>query len=64
MPRRKKVQLVYRSCPRCGVKVAGLTGPVHYTDAVFQRLRGVCDGCITPEERKLLTEPRSVRRAL
>ena len=39
-------------CPRCGKTVAGLTRPIAGSKACHAKYAGLCDGCVTDEERK------------
>lgn len=50
--RRSRIQLVIRNCPRCGREMAGTNRPIFGSNEVHRRLAGVCEKCVTPEERE------------
>lgn len=50
--KRSKVQIVFRSCPRCGKQVAGTSRSITGADAAHVKYSGICSECITTEELK------------
>jgi hypothetical protein len=45
-------RITYRECPRCGKTVAGLVRPIAGSKACHAKYAGLCDGCVTAEERR------------
>lgn len=50
--RRKRIEVVYRECPRCGKRVAGLSRSIHGADAAHAQFAGLCEKCATDGEKK------------
>ena len=64
MTRRKPIQVVRRPCRRgCGKVLAGLSRPIHSTQADFDRYHGICDDCLTDDERADMRGPMLLRSA-
>lgn len=63
-PMRRRVTVVVRSCRRgCGKSLTGLSGPLHGTTADFRRFHGICDDCLTDEEKAEMRGPMLMRTA-
>lgn len=50
--RRGPIQIVTQNCPRCGRPVAGVSRSIHGADAAHARFSGICERCVTDEERQ------------
>jgi len=54
---RQPIRIVRMECRRnCGRKVATLNRPIHGARRDYDRLHGICERCITPEERRQLED--------
>jgi hypothetical protein len=47
-----RISIVYRNCPRCGKKVAGLNRSLYGADKTHAKYAGLCAGCVTEAERR------------
>ena len=58
MARRRRPTLVRLACRRgCGKTLHTLSAPIHNGQADFDRLHGICDDCLTQEERDYMAGP-------
>lgn len=56
--------VVTMSCRRgCGKRLATLTAPIHGTKADHAKYHGICDDCLTPEEKADMNGPMLLRTA-
>lgn len=55
MARRKRITLERIKCPRCGKTVLSASRPIS-SQAAFDKFRGICDNCITPDEEREMLE--------
>lgn len=65
MARRKnRPQIITMPCRRgCGTVLSTLSAPIHSTQADWQRYHGICDDCLTPEEKADMAGPMLHRTA-
>lgn len=62
--RRRRPQVVTRDCRRgCGKRIGTLTGPIHGTQADFDKYSGICYDCLTPAEKEDMFGPMLMRTA-
>lgn len=62
--RRPRIQVVRRSCRRgCGKQLAGLNRPIHGSQADFDKYHGICENCLTDDEKTDMKGPMLLRTA-
>ena len=62
--RGRRPTLVTMSCRRgCGKTLSTLSAPIHSTREDHARYHGICDDCLTDEERKDMDGPMLMRTA-
>ncbi len=64
MRRRRRPALIRMQCRRgCGKHLATLSAPIHHSQADYDRLHGICDGCLTDDERAYMAGPMLINTA-
>ncbi len=64
MARKAKIQVMTVSCRRgCGKKLTTLNRPVHSTAEDYRKYSGICENCLTDEERADMNGPMLHRTA-
>lgn len=59
-----RYKIVTRPCRRgCGRSLSGLNKPIHSTQADFDKYHGICDQCLTEEEKADMCGPMLMRTA-
>lgn len=64
MARRRKNPTKVMACRRgCGACLVTLTRPIHGSLADYDRLHGICDDCLTEDERQYMAGPMLMQAA-
>ena len=48
---KRKISLVYYTCPRCGKQTVGLNRSITGTEVARNKYKGLCEKCATEEEK-------------
>lgn len=48
--RRSRIQVVRKSCRRCGKPVFGIDRPIHASQATYAKWQGICEDCVSADE--------------
>ena len=62
--KKRKIEVIQTSCKRCGKPLCTISKAIHYTEEMRKRLSGICENCLTPQEKEELRNavPNLVRR--